>query len=93
MDRTSRGPRVVVLTATAGLIPDQAPANDNGRPWRCTECGALLGFARDGKVHIKYKDGSWAAHGGCDCTCRRCGAENTISLADVDDNANANGEA
>ncbi len=48
--------------------------------WRCRGCRALLGLARGGLLHVKYRDVEHRIRGFCQHTCRRCGADNEITV-------------
>jgi|GEM_PF-814778 len=53
---------------------------NTGRPWRCNDCGALLGMQYGAELHVKYKDVQHWIAGRCRHVCRRCGAMNTIHV-------------
>ena len=48
------------------------------RPWRCTQCGALLGLEQNGELHVRYKEVQHWITGRCRHACRRCGTVNTV---------------
>jgi hypothetical protein len=79
LDHTSFRPRLGLLPIVTSAIR-QKPANDNARPWRCRACGALLGVAQGGELHVKYKDSEVWIVGTCRRTCRRCGERNEVTV-------------
>jgi hypothetical protein len=48
-------------------------------PWRCSNCGALLGIRRGERIEIQYKTARYVVRGEVTARCRRCGATNTLS--------------
>jgi hypothetical protein len=71
LDHKSSDPRLAVHPQHASY---------DGLPWRCRVCGALLGVAQGGQLHVKYRDTELWVVGTCRRTCRRCGERNETTV-------------
>ena len=49
--------------------------------WRCQQCRALLGIAREGHMEARYKTAVYRVRGEIAADCRRCGTANRIDTA------------
>ena len=50
--------------------------------WRCKECNALLGIARGGRLHLRYKEAQYVVDGedySVIAVCRNCSKVNERS--------------